>query len=78
MASKSGRSKGSSHNLQILNPRSAGVDISSRFHVPAVSPELASDPVRRFDSFTANLREMVDWFSLCGVTTVVMESTGID
>lgn len=60
MAPGSRRSKGSSRNLHVLNPRSAGVDIGSRFHVAAVSPDLASDPVRRFDSFTANLREMVE------------------
>ena len=77
MAPGSRQGKGSSHNLQVLNPRSAGVDIGSRFHVAAVSPDLASDPVRRFDSFTTNLREMVEWFATCGVTTVAMESTGI-
>lgn len=77
MTARSRRSKSSTHNLQVLNPRSAGVDIGSRFHVAAVSPDLSDAPVRRFDSFTANLREMVEWFTACGVTTVAMESTGI-
>lgn len=77
MTARSRRSKRSTRNLQVLNPRSAGVDIGSRFHVAAVSPDLSDAPVRRFDSFTANLREMVEWFAACGVTTVAMESTGI-
>jgi len=77
MTARSRRIKSSTHNLQVLNPRSAGVDIGSRFHVAAVSPDLSDAPVRRFDSFTANLREMVEWFTACGVTTVAMESTGI-
>ena len=77
MTARARRIKSSVHNLQVLNPRSAGVDIGSRFHVAAVSPDLSDAPVRRFDSFTTNLREMVEWFTACGVTTVAMESTGI-
>lgn len=77
MAARSKRGSTSGNNLQILNPHCAGVDIGSRFHIAAVAPELNIDPVRRFDSFTGNLREMVEWFLACGVTTVAMESTGI-
>jgi hypothetical protein len=41
--------------LRVVNPRSAGVGIGSRFHVVAVPAELADDPVRKFSSFTNDL-----------------------
>jgi hypothetical protein len=60
-----------------LNRRAAGVDIGATFHVVAVSPELDSEPVRSFRSFTADLNAIADWLVGLGVTSVAMESTGI-
>src|SRR3954467_15700202 len=34
-------------------------------------------PVRTFNTFTADLHRLADWFEQCGVKTVVMESTGV-
>jgi len=35
------------------------------------------EPVRRFETFTAELQEMGDWLKRCGIETVAMESTGV-
>lgn len=63
--------------LNVINPRSAGIDIGSRFHVVAVPHELDSDPVRKFSSFTKDLIALVEWLLAVGINTVAMESTGI-
>lgn len=77
MASK--RKKGTKKTMPLapVNRRAAGVDIGSTFHVVAVPPELDSEPVRSFRSFTADLHALADWLVRLGVTTVAMESTGI-
>jgi transposase len=46
-------------------------------HTAAVSAESTSEPVRNFGTFTADLHRLVDWFTECGVETVVMESTSV-
>src|SRR5215471_15803201 len=42
-----------------------------------VGLENDSEPVRRFETFTADLNRMAEWLIDCGITTVVMESTGV-
>ena len=63
--------------LKVINPRSAGIDIGSRFHVVAVPQELDSDPVRKYSSFTQDLIALAEWLLAVGFNTVAMESTGI-
>jgi len=63
--------------LRVVNPRSAGIDIGSRFHVVAVPAELDDDPVRKFSSFTNDLKAMAEWLLAIDIKTVAMESTGI-
>ena len=43
----------------------------------AVGADRAPEPVRSFGTFTADLYRLVDWFTACGVETVVMESTSV-
>jgi len=43
----------------------------------AVPPDRASEPVRSFGSFTADLNELADWLESCRIGTVAMESTGV-
>ncbi|WP_420840922.1 IS110 family transposase [Bradyrhizobium quebecense] len=43
----------------------------------AVRADRAPEPVRSFGTFTADLHRLVDWFTECGVETVVMESTSV-
>ena len=63
--------------LPIVHDRAAGIDIGSRFHVVAVSPELSDQPVQTFQAFTSDLQRMADWLLVTGVKTVAMESTGV-
>lgn len=71
------KSKRKSKGMPIVHPKSAGIDIGSRFHVVAISTELAEEPVKTFQAFTSELHEMGDWLVQNGVTTVAMESTGV-
>ena len=64
--------------LKVVNPRSAGIDIGSRLHVVAIPTELDDEPVRKFLSFTSDVKRMVEWLLALNITTVAMESTGID
>jgi transposase len=61
----------------VVNPRSAGIDIGSRFHVVAVPAELDDNPVRKFSSFTNDLKSMAEWLLATDIMTAAMESTGI-
>jgi transposase len=63
--------------LPVIHAFAAGIDIGSRFHVVAVSPELCNDPVQTFQAFTSDLQLMADWLIGLGTKTVVMESTGV-
>ena len=64
-------------HLQHINPHAAGIDVGSRSHCVAVPEGSCEQPVREFTSFTDDLHRLADWLLACGVTTVVMESTGI-
>jgi transposase len=71
------RSPSKPTGLPIIHPFAAGIDIGSRFHVAAVSPELCDEPVQTFQAFTSDLERMADWLIATGTKTVVMESTGV-
>ncbi|MCW7552419.1 IS110 family transposase [Endozoicomonas gorgoniicola] len=66
-----------SGHLKTVNLYAAGIDIGSEFHFVAVPEELDDKPVRSFACFTADLEMMAQWLVCIGITTVVMESTGI-
>jgi transposase len=63
--------------LPTVHPRAAGIDIGATFHVIAVPPALAPEPVRTLRSFTGDLHRLAEWCVALGITTVAMESTGI-
>lgn len=63
--------------LGLVHPDAAGIDIGSREHYVAVPSDRAEQAVRCFGSFTKDLYELTEWLSLCGIKTVVMESTGV-
>lgn len=63
--------------LPIIHGRAAGIDIGSRFHVVAVSPDLCDEPVQTFQAFTSDLVRLADWLISLGIETVAMESTGV-
>ncbi len=60
------------------NPNAAGVDVGASFISVAVPENRGEGPwVRDFPTFTADLHKAADWLLACGVTTLVMESTGV-
>jgi transposase len=67
----------SSRDMPRVHPRAAAIDIGAKIHVAAVGPDRDQEPVRTFNTFTADLHRLADWFSSCGIRTVVMESTGV-
>lgn len=71
------RIKSKPTGLPIIHPFAAGIDIGSRFHVVAVSPDLCDEPVQTFQAFTSDLQRMADWLVATGTKTVAMESTGV-
>src|SRR5713226_477338 len=62
---------------KVVHPNAAGIDVGSEAHVVAVPGDRDAEPVRTFGVFTADLRTLADWLKQCGVTTVVLESTGV-
>ncbi|MFN0124105.1 MAG: IS110 family transposase [Blastocatellia bacterium] len=63
--------------LERVNPHAAGIDVGSKFHLVAVPPESTESSVREFGVMTEDLLALSAWLRECGVTSVVMESTGV-
>lgn len=55
----------------------AGVDISPTVIHVAVGADRDAEPVRSFETFTADLHRLADWLERCEIRTVAMESTGV-
>jgi len=60
-----------------IEPSAAGVDVGATEIYIAVPPDRDTQPVRRFQTFTEDLRAAADWLERCGIETVAMESTGV-
>jgi len=60
------------NGLPVINPRAAGMDIGSRFHVVAVPSALSDQPIQTFQAFTADLKRMADWLVGVGIKSVVI------
>jgi transposase len=65
-------------SLPVQNRHAAGIDVGDRSHWVCVeaTPD-ASDTVREFPAHTPGLRQLVAWLTLCGVTTIALEATGV-
>jgi transposase len=74
--------------LTVLKSNAAGIDVHSDMHMVCVPAESASPTatsgagglpanVRRFGANSCDLVAVADWLTVCGVTTVAMESTGV-
>jgi transposase len=63
--------------LAQVNLNTAGLDIGDNEIYAAVPEGRDASSVRAFPTFTVNLHALADWLEACGVTSVVMESTGI-
>jgi transposase len=60
-----------------INPHAAGADIGAREIYVGVSTELTATPVRRFETFTEDLRQLVAWLVSLKIETVAMEATSV-
>lgn len=60
-----------------VNLHAAGIDVGSQSSWVAVPPDASPTPVREFGMFTPDLHELARFLHASGVTTVVMESTGV-
>lgn len=63
--------------LSPVRTDAGGIDVGSREIWVDVGIERDSEPVRRFETFTADLIEMAEWLKQCGIRSVAMESTGV-
>jgi transposase len=63
--------------LEVVHPHAAGIDVGNSAHYVAVRPDRDSQPVRRFECFTADLHRLADWLQSCAVKTVALQSTGV-
>ena len=64
-------------SLEVIHPDAAGIDIGNESHYVAVPPSHDSQPVRRFECTTAELKAMAAWLRQCAIRTVAMQSTGV-
>ena len=63
--------------LEHINPNVAGIDCGSAEHFVAVPPDRDPTPVQPFSTFTTDLIRLADWLTVCRVTSVAMEATGV-
>ena len=63
--------------LHAVNLHAAGIDVGAEAHWVAVPVEADPQPVRAFPAHTASLHALAAWLTLCGITTVALESTGV-
>ena len=75
--SKGKSGKAGMNEFTVINPNAAGIDISSKDYVVSVPPDRDKKPIRTFDAFTCDLKEIAHWLLACRIDTVAMESTGI-
>ena len=65
------------NQLPVLQPNAAGIDIGAEEIFVPVPADRDPEPVRRFRTFTADLHEVADWLTRCGIQSVAMESTSV-
>ena len=63
--------------LDRINPNAGGIDCRADTLYVAVLPTRDPMPVRAFPAFTTRLHRLAEWLTICKVTTVAMESTGV-
>ena len=53
--------------LSRIKPNAAGIDCGSMHHHVAVPADRDPEPVRRFKTFTPDLRQLAEWLVACGI-----------
>ena len=63
--------------MEIIHPNAAGIDIGADSLFVAVPERVKTDVIKRFGTYSDDLREVGQWLKKCGVDTVAIESTGV-
>lgn len=63
--------------LDLLNPKCAGIDIGAAEIFVCIAKTSSKQEVRAFPTFTADLKRMIQWLKENKVESVAMESTGV-
>lgn len=63
--------------LTSLNPKCAGIDVGASELFVCVAKNSSKQEVRSFPTFTADLKQMLNWLKKNNVSSVAMESTGV-
>jgi len=71
------RSSQRTHDNPVFEPHAAGIDIGAREIYVAIPADRDEHPVRKCETFTADLHQIAAWLLRCGITTAAMESTGV-
>ncbi|MEM9276237.1 MAG: IS110 family transposase [Cyanobacteria bacterium P01_F01_bin.143] len=75
---KKSAKKSEASQLQKLNPHTAGIDLGAREHWVCVPSEASEQNIRCFGCTTPDLLALADWLEECHVTSVALESTGVE
>lgn len=76
-ASDGSKKKKFSQGLPVFNLHAAGIDAGDTMHAVAINDENGGHEVREYLTFTDDLNSLVEWLKTEGITTAVIESTGI-
>jgi transposase len=68
---------GNHPDQKLVNPAAAAIDIGSTMHIATLNPDACDTNFRAFGTFTQAMHDLADWFEVCSVTSVAMESTGV-
>lgn len=63
--------------LTHLNTECAGIDIGAKEIFVSIATTPSRQEVRSFTTFTADLKQMIDWLKKSSVRSIAMESTGV-
>lgn len=67
----------SMEGVAILNGDAAGLDVGSEEIFACVPIERSEQPIKRFGTFTPDLKALAEWLVACRIKTVALESTGV-
>jgi transposase len=64
-------------DMPVMNANAAGIDVGSKEIWVSIPPERDEEPIRKYETFTADLYGMAEWLKQRGIQSVAMESTGV-
>jgi transposase len=65
-------------HMPLLHPHAAGIDVGAEEHGVCVPADRDAQPSQTLSAFPWDLQRLADWVTACRITTVAMESTGVD